>query len=143
MYSPLEGHCQSDEEEKTQMSYNRHSYAGQLVRIYRRLPELECKGLCHESCGPIIIGPEEERVIAERYGSAPTWDSSLTCSKLSGRRCTIYADRPLLCRLWGTVEGMPCIFGCVPKGGRMSNKAARKLMRKVYGTTATGGRDGL
>ena len=103
-----------------------------VVRIYQKLPELECKGLCHESCGPIIIGDEEERRIAEKYGSAPTWDSSLTCSKLIDRRCSIYPDRPLLCRMWGAVEGMPCAFGCVPKGGRMSDKKARKLMRAVY-----------
>lgn len=38
-----------------------------------------------------------------------------TCVFLKERRCSIYAIRPLLCRLYGLVEAMPCAFGCTPE----------------------------
>jgi hypothetical protein len=42
----------------------------------------------------------------------------LTCSALDGvGRCSVYEERPLLCRLWGAVEKMTCQFGCVPADG--------------------------
>jgi hypothetical protein len=105
--------------------------ATQIVNIYRALPELECKGLCQESCGPIAMSKAELEHITAKYGSAPMWDDTFTCKALVGGKCSIYEDRPLICRLWGTVGGMPCKWGCVPKGGRISDKKAHKLLRRM------------
>ena len=36
------------------------------------------------------------------------------CAYLQEGRCTIYNDRPLVCRLWGAAENLICPFGCKP-----------------------------
>jgi Fe-S-cluster containining protein len=37
------------------------------------------------------------------------------CPKLNGLGlCTVHDERPLICRLWGVVENMPCPHGCTP-----------------------------
>lgn len=42
------------------------------------------------------------------------WCDALTADK----RCAVYELRPMICRLWGATESLPCIYGCVPEGGR-------------------------
>jgi hypothetical protein len=45
----------------------------------------------------------------------PTWpDGQLTCPLLVDNRCSMYDNRPLICRLWGIIREMPCPFGCAP-----------------------------
>lgn len=58
--------------------------------------------------------PGEEERIVERVGAAPTVDADLTCSLLRDDRCSVYDIRPSICRLWGLVESMPCLWGCKP-----------------------------
>jgi hypothetical protein len=85
----------------------------QLATLYAELPTIDCAGKCAESCGPIMMGRVEWqnmcRAGGERYAG-----NDLTCPYLEQERCTVYAARPLICRLWGIVETMPCLWGCVP-----------------------------
>ncbi len=37
-----------------------------------------------------------------------------TCPLLKRGRCTVYRQRPMVCRLWGCVASMPCPWGCRP-----------------------------
>lgn len=37
-----------------------------------------------------------------------------TCPALVDGQCSVYDDRPLICRLWGVTEGLPCPYGCEP-----------------------------
>ena len=30
-----------------------------LAKLWASLPALECRGLCHESCGPILMSTQE------------------------------------------------------------------------------------
>lgn len=105
------------------------SAADQALRELRaQVPQIDCKGHCHTSCGPIFMGLDEHRQIAELHGgpiphaarnlrgqvllAAP----DLVCPLLDAdRRCTVYRRRPLICMLWGVVESMPCIYGCRPE----------------------------
>jgi hypothetical protein len=101
----------------------------QLDELYARLPKLECKGLCQECCGPIGLSLAErrriERTTGERYRPA------LTCPLLDHMgQCSAYAVRPMVCRLWGVVEDMPCPHGCVPEGGHLSSEEGRALMER-------------
>lgn len=93
-----------------------------LEEVYATLPGIACKGLCARSCGPVMSTPAE----AKRAGAAVThlrddvvlWntpDRKLRCQKLRNGRCTIYEVRPAICRLWGLVEGKPCLWGCEPE----------------------------
>jgi hypothetical protein len=36
-----------------------------------------------------------------------------SCELLVDGRCSIYQDRPLICRLYGVAEGLPCPHGCL------------------------------
>lgn len=85
-----------------------------LDAVYATLPEMECKGLCQESCGPIGMTPAEWRRLKDLTGIEPTVDESLTCSMLKEGKCAGYEARPAICRLWGVEESMPCEFGCKP-----------------------------
>lgn len=109
-----------------------------LTELYKSLPAIRCQGLCHDSCGPIVITRVEQARIRRWHGKLlpliPTVQQVSTgadCSLLVNRRCTVYADRPLICRLWGLVEGMPCPHGCRPEGGLMTDEQGHALLRQV------------
>ena len=90
-----------------------------LAAIYAQVPPIDCQGLCHTSCGPIQM-TRTEHLATERRGvtipdrtvrEAGAWCEALTMFK----RCAIYEARPLLCRLWGVIEVLPCTYGCRPE----------------------------
>lgn len=111
--------------------------------VYAAIPDVRCKGLCHRACGPIDMSEAEHARITERHGSAPTvlalqdperftlLPNAMTCSKLVDKRCSIYADRPLVCRLYGAVRELRCPHGCTPDGTFVANRDARKLMQRL------------
>lgn len=89
--------------------------ADSLAKIYAAVPEVHCKGLCQQCCGPVFMSATEERLIAAKHGSIPSYLPNLRCDKLKDGKCSIYQDRPLICRLWGAVRRMQCPHGCRPK----------------------------
>jgi hypothetical protein len=54
-------------------------------------------------------------------------DEHLTCSLLVDGRCSAYAVRPLICRLWGSVASMRCPHGCVPSAVLTDGRARAML----------------
>lgn len=74
---------------------------------------LECKGLCQESCEGWVCTEDEGAVLA-RVAGKPVAEGKI-CPFLDDGGCSVHAVRPLVCRLWGQVESMPCRFGCKPK----------------------------
>lgn len=98
-----------------------------LAEIYAQIPALECKGLCQESCGPIGMSQAEARAIKDRVGARVDIKGegrqvfimklpSLTCPLLNpDGKCSVYANRPAICRIWGNVRPMACPHGCKPK----------------------------
>ncbi len=44
--------------------------------------------------------------------SPPTANEHFDCDKLVNKRCSIYKDRPYVCRVFGLTPKMPCLFGC-------------------------------
>lgn len=87
----------------------------ELDRLYAELPTLNCQGKCAESCGPIFMSRVEWERIIEAVGYEPVGQDDLTCPLLTeDGRCSVYEIRPTICRLWGMVDAMPCVFGCKP-----------------------------
>lgn len=98
-----------------------------LNQLYAQLPSIQCKGLCHEACSFIPCYPIEI-VNLERLSSHPVPLSDLEvpdgsvmiahhntqCHFLVLGRCSVYDARPMICRMFGTVDGLQCPFGCVP-----------------------------
>jgi hypothetical protein len=104
-----------------------------LERIYRSVPTVECKGLCARSCGPIDMSDVERQRIAELGVDIPkpTIESlAESCPALVDNRCTIYDHRPLICRLWGAVESMPCPHGCAVTPGLLMDAGAQTLIAR-------------
>lgn len=86
-----------------------------LQALYDTLPTIRCQGLCHDSCGPIDMSVRERVRIESAHGPI-TCGAGASCSMLDEqRRCRAYDIRPLICRLWGIIDSMPCPYGCVPE----------------------------
>lgn len=120
----------------------------QLDDLYARLPVLNCKGKCQASCGPIVMSQvEAERIKAMRPDfitrdmemRLPSGESvgigaiseCLTCPLLtSDGKCSVYPIRPLICRMWGSVQAMRCPYGCTPRRW-VSPRESAKMFRDV------------
>lgn len=115
--------------------------ADSLERIYRAIPTVDCKGLCTESCGPIEMSDEERERIAARGVTIPPAAQAMQaiisgvrtadCPALTDGRCTVYEDRPLICRLWGAVQSMPCPYGCEATPGLLMDAGAQMLIART------------
>lgn len=113
------------------MAPNPRRIHARLDALYAQLPPLDCQGLCADSCGPIPAGTAERQRMERAAGRRLEAPEVLTpvdgvlevcheCSMLKDGRCAVYDARPMICRLWGLVEDMPCPYGCAPEGGRLS-----------------------
>lgn len=95
----------------------------ELEALYAALPSLACNGLCGHSCSSHVDASalERERIAAARVDlDAATVDGAcpaLSRALVASGRCTVYAVRPMVCRLWGTAASMPCPHGCAPEDG--------------------------
>lgn len=90
----------------------------ELEALYAELPSIECRGSCWDSCGRIGMTGLEHRRVAAAGVDIPegrTSDPPAVCKALTMlHQCSVYSVRPLICRLWGLTEGLPCTFGCRP-----------------------------
>lgn len=104
-----------------------------IRRLYADLPDLACKGLCTESCGPVPLSKAERDALVERHGPLRDLQPTSACGYLNIEgRCDVYEDRPLICRLFGIVDHpeMRCPFGCVPERF-LTNEEGHELLRAV------------
>lgn len=107
-----------------------------LDAVYAALPNPHCRGLCADSChNPTATAVERRRItdaggptlrppilVAQLRREAPAHGGKLfgdhtRCPALSALgTCTVYADRPLLCRAFGAVAtpNLTCDHGCQP-----------------------------
>jgi Fe-S-cluster containining protein len=109
--------------------------------VWAEIPDVHCKGLCTESCGPIGASPVEIRMLSERGIELENVEDALfnvvigrqepnDCPALVDGRCSVYDVRPTVCRLWGAVGEMPCPYGCEPAGGRLSSSTGRQILKR-------------
>src|SRR5215469_7714608 len=102
------------------------------------VPDVGCQGLCQAYCGPVSASALERRRLKVRHGlHLHGMDEDLVralltdgvmCPALKEGRCTVYEDRPLICRLWGATESLPCPHGCRPEK-MLTNDEASALIR--------------
>jgi Fe-S-cluster containining protein len=106
----------------------------ELALTYAAVPKVNCKGKCIRACGPIEATPRE-RLVFERATGKPFPDpltvlksKHAECPYLDAMgRCEVYRDRPMICRLYGAVQGMRCPFGCVPERWLSDTEASELL----------------
>lgn len=107
-----------------------------LEEIYSSLPDVSCQGKCQGCCTIIGIAPIEVDYLHTHGIGLPIVRHSkkydhLMCSRLTmGGRCNIHSHKPLICRLWGVTETMPCPYGC--QSDRVINQQEQfELMNEV------------
>jgi hypothetical protein len=91
----------------------------QLEAIYATLPAIQCKRKCNLACGPIGFAPVEIANVKVTGHQVPTMvnhliHGPLTCSALKSGGCSMYDQRPGICRLYGLTKVLACRHGCEP-----------------------------
>src|SRR5262245_66265757 len=99
------------------------SVASRLAALYAELPHLECKRLCQDACSALVF--RNRRMSVAEFSRAtfggltpiPGGHPLDPCTFLRNGGCSIYNQRPLICRLWGLVDmpDMQCSYGCEPE----------------------------
>ncbi len=107
------------------------------AEIYGSIPPMLCRPLCGECCGLVPWSKAEWARVADRAparltlhdvdGSIVPQDrGSMNCPFLSAEAaCTVYNDRPFMCRLFGTapLPRLVCPYGCKPETPLTREKA--------------------
>jgi len=73
-----------------------------LTQLYDKIPEVRCPDGCTKCCGPQQVTHTEAEAMG--MGSDRTctrWDDGYNCEFRTSLGCSIYKDRPLICRLYG------------------------------------------
>jgi len=96
----------------------KHKADRQLEELYAQLPSVDCQRHCNVGCTGITMSQAEWRRMTKaagselRMGPPPTY----RCSVLTeDGACGQYEARPMICRLFGVVEGLLCPWGCKPE----------------------------
>jgi uncharacterized protein len=88
----------------------------QKIQFFRaRIPNFECIPGCHDCCGPVTASSAEMfalPVVSDAQHAAAL--DGLHCPHLAKNGCTVYAERPLICRVFGTTPRLPCPHGRRP-----------------------------
>lgn len=82
-----------------------------IQQLYDKIPSFRCKEGCTDCCDNWIqFAPEEEA----RCGGFDFCADA--CPKLKKNEgCTVYQNRPFICRLFAASEVMPCPHGFAPQ----------------------------
>tara|TARA_R110001592_G_scaffold65716_2_gene201724 strand:+ start:3717 stop:4070 length:354 start_codon:yes stop_codon:yes gene_type:complete len=87
-----------------------------IARLRERIPTFECVKGCHDCCGPVTTSSEEmSRLPIKSDADHDAALNDLSCVHLGPDGCTVYEERPLICRLFGTTPHMACPNGCCPE----------------------------
>jgi len=88
----------------------------QKVRFFREhIPSFECIPGCHDCCGPVTTSAEEMAWLPVKSDAEHAAAlAELSCPHLGDKGCQVYAERPLICRLFGTTPRLACPNGMRP-----------------------------
>ena len=89
----------------------------QQIRFFRsRIPTFECEPGCHDCCGPVTCSSEEiARLPVKSDAEHAAALAEYNCVYRGANGCTVYAERPLVCRLFGTTPKLACPRGKRPQ----------------------------
>lgn len=75
-------------------------YIAQLQKLYDQIPSFKCIKNCTDCCGPIFMTGLERCLITEHE----SFSGATSCPWRGKGFCRIYDKRPMICRLYGTVN---------------------------------------
>ncbi|MET1079370.1 MAG: YkgJ family cysteine cluster protein [Pseudomonas sp.] len=104
-----------------------------IEQLRLRIPSFACVPGCHDCCGPVTAASEEMawlpvKTDAEHDAAL----AELNCVHLGPHGCEVYAERPLICRLFGTTPSLPC-----PNGRRPEQMIEPQVEQQVHRLIAT------
>ena len=101
----------------------------QTIRFFRRrIPTFECEPGCHDCCGPVTASSEEMARLPEKSDTEHAAAlAGLNCPHLGDTGCQAYAERPLICRLFGTTPRLAC-----PNGKRPETLIDPRIEQQIY-----------
>tara|TARA_R100000935_G_scaffold16970_1_gene33519 strand:+ start:873 stop:1235 length:363 start_codon:yes stop_codon:yes gene_type:complete len=99
-----------------------------IDHLRRQIPGFVCEPGCHDCCGPVTASSEEmarlpHKSVAEHDAALAHWN----CVHLGPNGCEAYAQRPLICRLFGTTASLPC-----PRGRGPETPTAPDVEKQVH-----------
>ncbi|WP_085276312.1 YkgJ family cysteine cluster protein [Pseudogulbenkiania subflava] len=100
----------------------------QKIRFFRsQIPSFECEPGCHDCCGPVTTSTDEmARLPIKSDRDHEIALANLSCPHL-GNGCEVYAERPLICRLFGTTPRLVC-----PKGNRPVKMIHPQIEERIH-----------
>jgi hypothetical protein len=104
-----------------------------LEALYATIPRVACRGRCAIARGAVPMTTLEAARArrADPGRRLPMIREDARCIYLTAReRCSVYAVRPLVCRVWGAVQRMSCMHGCVPDRW-LTDRESLALMQAV------------
>jgi len=101
----------------------------QKIRFFReRIPAFECISGCHDCCGPVTTSTDEmARLPVKSAAEHDAALANLSCPHLGINGCQVYAERPLICRLFGTTPRLAC-----PNGRRPDRMIDPRIETKIF-----------
>lgn len=72
--------------------------------LYQQIPIMKCVEGCSDCCGAVPFSDKEWEKVKDRPKRKE--DGSLACKFLINNKCSIYEDRPYICRIFGTTKGV-------------------------------------
>lgn len=107
----------------------------QKIRFFRqKIPAFECQPGCHDCCGPVTASSEEmARLPVKSDDEHEAALANLNCPHLGDNGCQVYAERPLICRLFGTTPGLACPNGKRPE--TMLDAHIERQILRFFGET--------
>ncbi|MFQ3261690.1 YkgJ family cysteine cluster protein [Reinekea sp.] len=104
-----------------------------IARLREQIPTFECVSGCHDCCGPVTTSSEEmSRLPRKTEQEQEAALNELNCVHLGPNGCTVYGERPLICRLFGTTPRMAC-----PHGRKPDQMIDPEIERQVHHYIAT------
>jgi Fe-S-cluster containining protein len=99
-----------------------------IKSLRQHIPEFKCLPGCHDCCGPVTASTDEVARLpiksdAEHEAALADW----SCPYLGCSGCQVYAERPLICRLFGTTKSLPC-----PHGRRPEVMIAPRIEQEIH-----------
>lgn len=84
--------------------------------LRKQIPSFACVSGCHDCCGPVTASSTEmARLPRKSTAARDAALAELSCPHLGENGCTVYGERPLICRLFGTTPRLPCPNGARPE----------------------------
>ncbi|WP_373973626.1 YkgJ family cysteine cluster protein [Chitinibacter sp. SCUT-21] len=105
--------------------------AEQVRYLRAQIPSFRCIDGCHDCCGPVTTSSVEIARLPPK--SAAQREAALAeynCPHLGENGCTVYAERPLICRVFGTTTSLPCPHGRRPE--TLLDPRIERLMQRFF-----------